>query len=277
MSRRFEGKVAIVTGGASGIGEATVQRLHSEGATVVIADIRADAIENSVSALGSQAAVGHVVDMMDSGQIETMICAIAERFGRLDILINNAGVGSFGRITDIDLAHWREVMAVDVEGVMWASRCALPFLEQAGGNIVNVASIAGMAGDYGFAAYNAAKAAVLNLTRAMALDHAPRVRVNAVSPGLTRTPLAVGLYENEAVMNAWKDGLPLGRPAEPAEVAAAIVFLASDDASYINGHNLVVDGGAMAHSGMPNFTRVLDGVSHLEGAPTRVDRSEQNA
>ncbi len=140
------------------------------------------------------------------------------------------------------------------------------------GCIVNVASVAGSGGDYGFAAYNAAKAAVINLSRSMALDHAPHVRVNTVSPGLTRTPLATGLYGNPEIMAAWRDGLPLGRPGEPSEIASAIAFLASDDASYVNGHDLVVDGGGAAHTGMPNFTRILAGQSHLVGAESFVKR-----
>lgn len=272
MSGRFADKVAIVTGGASGIGEATVRRLHDEGATVVVADIRPDVTSMLVAELDSERVVEHQVDMLVTAEIEALIASVAIRFGTIDILINNAGIGSFGRVTEIDLAHWREVMTIDVEAAMWASRTAMPFLEKARGNIVNVASVAGIAGDYGFAAYNAAKAALINLTRAMALDHAPQVRVNVVSPGLTATPLAVGLTGNAAIMAAWTDGLPLGRPGEPSEVAAAIAFLASPDASYINGHNLVVDGGGMAHTGMPNFSRILAGASHLDGAESLVKR-----
>ncbi len=272
MSGRFAGKVAIVTGGASGIGEATVRRLHDEGAIVVVADIRLDATDALVADLDSEHVVGHQVDMLVTAEIETLIASVADRFGTIDILVNNAGIGSFGRVTEIDLAHWREVMTIDVEAAMWASRTAMPFLEKARGNIVNVASVAGIAGDYGFAAYNAAKAALINLTRAMALDHAPHVRVNVVSPGLTATPLAVGLTGNPAIMAAWTDGLPLGRPAEPSEVAAAIAFLASSDASYVNGHNLVADGGGMAHTGMPNFSRILAGASHLDEAESLVKR-----
>ncbi|MBB5685907.1 SDR family NAD(P)-dependent oxidoreductase [Sphingobium boeckii] len=272
MTGRLNGKVAIVTGGASGIGEATVRRLHADGAAVVVADVRPEAIEALSDALQSDRIIGLRVDMMQTAEIEAMIAATVARCGGLDILVNNAGIGSFGRVTDIDLAHWREVMTIDVEAVMWASRTAMPFLAARQGCIVNVASVAGIAGDYGFAAYNAAKAAVINLTRAMALDHAPQVRVNVVSPGLTRTPLAEGLTGNAEIMAAWTDGLPMGRPAEPAEVAAAIAFLASPDASYINGHNLVVDGGGIAHTGMPNFTRILGGASHLDGMASAVKR-----
>lgn len=269
---RFDGRVALVTGGASGIGEATVRRLHAEGAIVAIADIRPDAIVPLVAELGPERTFAITVDMLDPQKIDAMIAYTVERFGRLDILINNAGVGSYGAVTDINLDHWREVMGVDVDGVFWASRTAMPHLVKAKGAIVNVASIAGMVGDYGFAAYNAAKAAVINLTRSMALDHAPEVRVNAVSPGLTATPLATGLTGNPSIMDAYLPVLPLRRPAEPREVAAAIAFLASDDASYITGHNLTIDGGLTAHSGQPNFPRILGGKSHLADAPTAVRR-----
>jgi meso-butanediol dehydrogenase / (S,S)-butanediol dehydrogenase / diacetyl reductase len=277
MNMRFAGKVAIVTGGAAGIGEATVRRLHEEGATIVIGDIRREAIDALIGELGSDRVLAYEIDMLRVEQIEPMVIWVVERLGRLDTLVNNAGMGSFGRVTDIDLAHWREIMTIDVEAVMWISRAAIPHLERTQGSIVNVASICGIAGDRGFAAYNTAKAAVLNLSRAMALDHAPLVRVNAVSPGLTSTPLAEGLWGHEELMAAWKDGLPMGRPALPSEVASAIAFLASSDASFINGHNLVVDGGGMAWTGQPDFTRILGGQSHLEGRATAIVREQAEA
>lgn len=269
---RFADKVAIVTGGASGIGEATVRRLHSEGATVVVCDIRSDAIDLLLAEIGSDRMHGHVVDMMDLAAVEQAISGLAKRFGRLDLLVNNAGMGSFGRVTDIDLAHWREVMTIDVDAVFMASRSAMPHLAMSRGSIVNVASIAGMLGDHSFAAYSAAKAAVINLTRSMAVDHAPDVRVNCVSPGLTATPLAVGLTGNAEIMDGYRECIMLGRAAAPAEVAAGIAFLASADASYITGHNLVIDGGLTAHSGQPNFTRILAGRSHLDEAETAIRR-----
>ncbi len=272
---RFEGKVAIVTGGASGIGEATVRRLHREGATLVVADIRQNAIDALLADMGSDRLLGWQVDMLYPDQVEAMVNGAAAHFGRLDILVNNAGIGSLGRVTEIDLAHWREVMAIDVEAVMWASRAAMLHLEAVGGNIVNVASTSGIAGDRGFLAYNAAKAAVINMSRSMALDHAPHVRVNVVSPGLTATPLAEGLTGHAELMAAWSEGLPLVRPADPSEVASAIAFLASRDASYVNGHNLVVDGGTTAWTGQPNFTRILGGQSHLEGRSTAIVREPE--
>lgn len=263
---RFVDKVAIVTGGGSGIGEAAVRRLHAEGATVVVADVREQAYQSVVAALGGERAVGHLVNVANTGEIDELIAATVARFGRLDVLVNNAGMGSYGQVTAIDMAHWREVMAINVESTFWASRQAIPHLQKTSGAIVNVASASGVAADYGFAAYNAAKAAVINLTRAMAIDHAPLVRVNAVSPGLTRTPLAVGLFENPAIMAAYEPILAMQRAAEPSEIGAAIAFLASSDASYVNGHNLVVDGGLTAHTGQPNFTRILGSASHLDQA-----------
>lgn len=264
---RFKDKVAIVTGGGSGIGEAIVRRLHSEGAVVVIADIRLDAAKRVADDLASPERIAtHEVNVLDNAGLEGLIDETVGQFGRLDLLVNNAGMGSFGKVTQIDLAHWREVMAVDVESVFWTSRTAIPHLEKTGGSIVNVASASGLAADYGFAAYNAAKAAVINLTRAMAIDHAPLVRVNAVSPGLTRTPLAVGLFDNPAIMAAYDGVLPMGRAAETSEIAAAVAFLGSSDASYVNGHNLVIDGGMTAHTGQPNFTKILGDASHLDQA-----------
>lgn len=263
---RFQGKVVIVTGGGSGIGEAAVRRFHAEGASVVVADVRPEAFAAVVDSLGNERAAGCAVNVARPDEIDSVIAQAVDRFGRLDVLVNNAGMGSFGKVTEIDLPHWREVMAVDVESVFWASRQAIPHLQRTNGSIVNVASASGIAADYGFAAYNAAKAAVINLTRAMAIDCAPGVRANAVSPGLTRTPLAVGLLENPEIMAAYAPVLAMGRAAEPAEIAAAIAFLASDDASYVNGHNLVVDGGLTAHTGQPNFTRILGTSSHLDKA-----------
>lgn len=269
---RFENRTVIVTGGGSGIGEATVRRFAAEGARVVIADIRPEAMERVLAAVGTERHFGLVVDMEDMDAISRMVGDTVTRFGRLDVLVNNAGMGSFGRVTEIDMDHWRQVQRVDVEAVFWAARQAIPHLEKTGGSIVNVASASGIAADFGFAAYNAAKAAVINLTRAMAIDHAPAIRVNAVSPGLTATPLATGLTGNPEIMAAYEPTLAMGRPADPAEVAAAIAFLASPDASYVNGHNLVVDGGLTAHTGQPNFTRLLGANSHLAGAESAVKR-----
>ncbi|MET0365813.1 MAG: SDR family NAD(P)-dependent oxidoreductase, partial [Sphingobium sp.] len=135
---RFEGKTVIVTGGASGIGEATVRRFAAEGASVVVADIRPDAIATLLADIGAERHLGVEVDMLDTAAIDRLIAATLERFGRIDVLVNNAGMGSFGRVTDIDMDHWRQVMAIDVDSVFWASRQTIPHLAITGGSIVNV-------------------------------------------------------------------------------------------------------------------------------------------
>lgn len=269
---RFEGQVVIVTGGASGIGEAAARRFASEGAQVVVADIRPEPMQRVVDDLEGTGHLGLEIDTINPAAIDQMVEQVVARCGRLNILVNNAGMGSFGRATDIDLAHWRTLMQVDLDAVFWASRQAIPHLTRSKGCIVNVASIAGVAGDHSFAAYSAAKAAVINLTRSMALDHGPEVRVNAVSPGLTATPLATGLTGNPEVMAAYQAVIPLARAAIPDEIASAIAFLASPDAAYVTGHNLVVDGGLTASTGQPNFTKLLGGKSHLAGAETAIAR-----
>ncbi|MFF4403302.1 SDR family NAD(P)-dependent oxidoreductase [Streptomyces sp. NPDC001404] len=147
---------------------------------------------------------------------------------------------------------WRHVMAIDVDGVFFASRAALPHLRRVGGRIVNVGSVSGLGADWGLAAYNAAKGALVNLTNAMALDHGHEdVRVNAVHPGLTRTPVAAPIVENEETLAAFRRRIPMRRPAEPAEVADVIAFLAGSDARFVNGAHIPVDGGLGASNGQP--------------------------
>jgi meso-butanediol dehydrogenase/(S,S)-butanediol dehydrogenase/diacetyl reductase len=257
---RFEGKVVIITGAASGIGLAAARRFGSEGASLSLADVNAEALKAEAEALdiGKKRLTAHRVDVSIEQELNDLVAATVEQFGRIDVLINNAGVGSFGYVTEVTPEDWRRVIAVDLDAVYLGSRAAMPHLMKTNGNIVNTASISGMFGDYGFAAYNAAKAGVINLTRSMALDHAPHgVRVNAVSPGLIRTPLAAPLHEDNRIMGEYARLVPMGRAGKPEEIAAAMAFLASDDASYVTGFNLVVDGGLTAATGQPNFNRLL--------------------
>ena len=181
-----------------------------------------------------------------------MVAAAVARLGGIDILINNAGIGSLSRLGDLDPEQWRMVMAVNLDAVFLAMRAAMPFLLERRGCVVNTASISGIAADYGFAAYNASKAAVIAVSRAAALDYGPQgVRVNAVSPGFIETPL-VGMLPPDVVAE-YHEAAPLRRGGQAGEIAEAIAFLASDKASFITGHNLVVDGGLTAHTGMPNL------------------------
>jgi meso-butanediol dehydrogenase/(S,S)-butanediol dehydrogenase/diacetyl reductase len=257
MPGRFEGKVAIVTGGASGIGAATARRLRSEGARVAIADMNEALGEQLAKELaGADAgALFRATDVADLSEVEALVDAAVARFGRLDVLVNNAGIGSFGETPDLDPEQWHRVIAVDLHAVFYGCRAAIPELRRAGGGaIVNTASISGLRGDYGFAAYNAAKGAVVNYTRTLALDHGrDRIRANAVCPGPIDTPLASVLMQNATIVAEYQRLVPLGRIGRPEDVAAAIAFLASDDAAYVSGACLEVDGGLTAHSGQPNF------------------------
>ena len=255
MMERFEGRVALVTGGASGIGAATARRLAREGARVMVAD-RDDALGKEVATeLGDQGAFQHV-DVADLEQVDAMVKATVERFGRIDVLFNNAGIGSFGQTPDIDPDTWHQVIAVDLHSVFYGCRAAIPVMrEQGGGAIVNTASISGVAADYGFGAYIAAKGAVVNYTRTLAIDHArENIRVNSVCPGIIDTALAKILVSQPEVLADYEKFVPMGRVGQADEIADVVAFLASDDARYLTGQNIVVDGGITCHTGQPHFT-----------------------
>jgi meso-butanediol dehydrogenase/(S,S)-butanediol dehydrogenase/diacetyl reductase len=261
---RFENKVVLITGAASGIGAAAAHRFAKEGASVVVVDLNGEAAAATAAAICAAGgkATGLAVDVGDEEQVGRAIASTVEKFGRLDVLVNNAGIGSFGRVDMLSTEEWRRVMAVDLDAVFFACRAALPHLAKVRGAIVNTASISGTAADYGFAAYNTAKAAVINLTRAIAIDHAGEgVRANSISPGYVATPLTAVLQADDRIGDAYRQLIPLGRPSVPEEQAAAILFLASDEASYITGINLIVDGGLTAATGQPNFVRIFAGAN----------------
>jgi meso-butanediol dehydrogenase/(S,S)-butanediol dehydrogenase/diacetyl reductase len=250
--QRFTGKVVVVTGAASGIGEATARRFSQEGASVVLVDREADKLKQVAASLGADRTLAHVADVSVSLEVGAMIEAAVARFGGLDVLVNNAGVHASGKPQEITDESWRKVMATDADGVFFGCRAAIPHLERSRGSIINTASVSGTGGDWGMSPYNAAKGAVVNLTRALAMDLGKKgVRVNAVCPSLTRTGMTEDMMDDEALIAKFEERIPLGRVCEPEEVAAVIAFLASEDASFVTGANIAVDGGVSASNGQP--------------------------
>ncbi len=244
---RFEGKVAIVTGGANGIGAAVVERLAGEGAKVMIADMAEPA-----------AMAGNVAfrktDVTSQQQVAVVVEAAVEKWGRLDILVNNAGMGHLGFTSTMEQADWEKVFAVNTTAVFLCCKAAIPHMQARGGAIINIASISGLGGDYAMPAYNASKGAVVNYTRSLAMECAQYgIRVNAVCPGLVQTAMSEAAIARQEDRDYWFGLIPMGRAAQPSEMAGVVAFLASDDASYMTGVNVPVDGGVTAHTGQPNF------------------------
>ena len=254
----WSGRVAVLTGAASGIGAATARLLTSLGAQVVIADLNETAGEALAQELG-ELAVFQRCDVSRPQDLGALMESAWARFGRLDMLVNNAGIGAeIGRTPEISAAHWDRTIAINLSSVFHGCKAAIPLMRKNGGGaIVNTASISGLAADYGFGAYNASKAGVINFTRTLAIDHASEgIRVNAICPGLISTPLTAAI-ESTPLKTLWARNIPLGRSGRPEEIAPVIAFLLSDAASYMTGSIVVADGGALAATGQPNLLSLM--------------------
>lgn len=248
------GKVAIVTGAGTGIGAATARRFIADGASVTMTGRRLARLEAASAGMDPERVLLWSGDISDAADVEKLVAATMARFGRIDTLVNNAGTATFGPFLKTPADDWAQVMRVNIDGIIHATRAALPHLLASKGSIVNVSSVSGIGGDWGLAYYNTSKGAVNNLTRALALEFGGKgVRVNAVAPSMTRTEMAGPMLESPEIMKKFADRMPLGRPAEPEEIASVIAFLAGPDASFVNGVILPVDGGVTASNGQPNM------------------------
>jgi len=241
---RLKDKVAIVTGGASGIGRSTVEDMIDEGAKVAIVDLDEEKGESLTDKLGEKA-VFIKADVTDEGSVDTVYSAVLDEFGGVDVLFNNAGVGSMGPFEELGKDEWERVIDINLTGSFLMARRAIKEMKKDGGSIINCASILGTVGQSETAAYTSSKAGVVNLTRTLAAEFASdNIRVNAVSPGYIETPMLEGI--DEGTKKHLTSLHPIGRMGKPEEVAKAVTFLASDDASFITGANLLVDGGYTA-------------------------------
>jgi len=250
---RFTDKIVIITGAASGIGEAAARRFAAEGATLVLGDKDADGLKTLASGLAGGAPVETLAgDVSDMASCEALVAAAIERFGRIDVLINNAGVDHLGKLDEGEFSAFTKVIESDLYGVVQMSRAAIAALRHSKGCIVNVSSVSGLGGDWNHSFYCAAKGAVTNFTRALALDEARAgVRVNAVNPSLTFTALTAGMQDQPDLIAEFETRIPMGRGAQADDISGAIAFLASDDARFVTGVNLPVDGGLSASNGQP--------------------------
>jgi NAD(P)-dependent dehydrogenase (short-subunit alcohol dehydrogenase family) len=254
MPGRLDGKVALITGGASGIGEATARLFAKEGAKIVVSDVQVEkgkAVVAAIKEAGGEAAFVRA-DVVSEAQAKRMVEFTVKKYGRLDILFNNAGVENPKPEVETSVAEWDTVMDVNVKGVFLGTKYAVPEMKKrGGGSIINTSSIFGLIGSPGFAAYHASKGAVRLLTKSTALAHAgDNIRANSICPGVIETPMFAQVLSESANPDTaraeWMKTEPIGRFGRPDDIAYGALYLASDESAYITGTELVIDGGYTA-------------------------------
>ncbi|GAA2635010.1 SDR family NAD(P)-dependent oxidoreductase [Paractinoplanes durhamensis] len=252
MHQRFLGRTVVVTGASSGIGDGIARRFAAEGANLVLAARRKDRLDDLAAELGTDRALAVATDVTSEEEVRAMVVAGAARFGGIDVLVSNAGLGLAKEFAETTAADWRLVMTTDVDSCFFGAQAALPYLKRSRGSIVQIASASGLGGDRRLTAYNAAKGAVVNFTRGLAFDLGRYgIRVNAVAPSLTGPEELAGEYAD--MIERFNQRRALAGFSTPADVAAAVSFLASEDARFITGTILPVDGGITAGSGQPDL------------------------
>jgi NAD(P)-dependent dehydrogenase (short-subunit alcohol dehydrogenase family) len=259
--KRLEGKVALITGGASGIGKGTAARFVKEGARVMLVDISEENLASVKTELGG-ACETMVVDVTVEEQVEASVKATVEKFGKLDIVVNSAGIGALALVVDTDGDDWDNVFRVDVKGPMlFMKHGGKQMIAQGnGGAFVNIASLNSRQGAEGMSPYCSAKAALEMLTKVAAMEMGPHnIRVNAISPGYTETPMTNPLTGMPGIVEGFLENCPIARAGTPEDIAAAALFLASDEAGWITAENLLVDGGAVTKK-YPNLYKIVMGL-----------------
>ena len=247
---RLEGKVALISGGARGMGAAEARLFASEGAKVVLGDVlesEGQQVEAEIAEAGGEAVFVHL-DVTSEADWQQAVDTAIERFGGLHILVNNAGIWNGGNVETQTVEGWDQIMDINAKGVFLGTRAAIPAMRESGsGSIVNISSVAGIIGSVGATAYNASKGAVRILTKSTAVQYAGEgIRCNSVHPGPIETQMIREVYPNDETRNSRVSAIPMGRMGEMDDVAKGVLFLASDEASYMTGSELVIDGGATA-------------------------------
>jgi meso-butanediol dehydrogenase / (S,S)-butanediol dehydrogenase / diacetyl reductase len=247
------GKVVLVTGAGSGIGRAIARAFLDNGARVAVTGRRAEPLEETIA--GHEDAAAITADVGDPAEVRRLVAAVEERLGPLDVVVSNAAGYASGELTDLAVEDWEQLRQTNVDGFLHLAQAVLPKLVESGGTLVAVSSVSGGAGDWGQAAYNASKHAINGFVRSLALDYGDRgVRINAVAPAFTVTPITQAVADDEALLAQFTNRVALGRPGQPEDVAPAVLWLASPDAAYVTGAVLAVDGGTSASTGQPHVT-----------------------